>query len=74
MIDRSRSAAASIYPDLKSGARDVVERRQQGTVADAMYAHLKPPPPKLPNPYIDGLTETEWSDMRLAMRGLRRKR
>jgi hypothetical protein len=73
MVERP-TAAQALYGHLQSAERDVVESRQQSTIADAMYAHLKPPPPKLPNPYIDGLTETEWSDMRLAMRGLRRKR
>jgi hypothetical protein len=40
-----RSAAQAIFPNLKSGTPDLVQRRQQGGIADAMYAHLKPEPP-----------------------------
>jgi hypothetical protein len=45
-MTRPPTAAAALYPGLKTGTPDVVGRRQQGTVADAMYPHLKPPPPK----------------------------
>jgi len=71
MADRSPSAAASIYPHLKSGAREPVERRQDGSLAEAMYQRPKPP---LKNPYLEPMTETEWRDQLWALAGLRRKR
>ena len=55
MNARPPSAAASIYPHLKSGTPDVVERRQQGSIADALFPHLKPPAPKPSNPDRDSL-------------------
>jgi len=70
-MTRPPAAAASIYPHLKSGTPDVVQQRQRGTVADAMYPRPKPP---LKNPYLEGMTQTEWRDTLLAMAGLRRKR
>jgi hypothetical protein len=36
-----------------------------------MYPRPKPPPR---NPYLEGMTETEWRDELMAMVGLRRKR
>ena len=73
MVDRPRSAAASLYPHLKSGTRDVVERRDQPTsVAAALYPDLVPKP-KPPNPYLERMTEDAWRDHLLALAGLRRK-
>jgi hypothetical protein len=66
------SAAQALFGHLKSGVRDVVQQRWRNeSIASAMYPRPKPP---AKNPYIDGMTETEWSDARMAMRGLRRKR
>jgi hypothetical protein len=46
MVDRPRSAAASLYPNLPSGMPDVVERRHTpSSIADAMFGHLRPLPP-----------------------------
>jgi hypothetical protein len=39
-MTRPPSAAAALYPHLKAGTPDVVQQRQQGTVADAMYPAL----------------------------------
>jgi hypothetical protein len=50
-----KSVAASLYPHLKNDTRVVFEQRQHGTIADAMYAHLRPPAPKPPNPWRDSL-------------------
>jgi hypothetical protein len=56
MTQREPSAAAALFPHLKSGAPDVVERRREpSSIADAMFSHLKPPPPKPPNPYRESL-------------------
>jgi hypothetical protein len=56
MSERPRSAAASLYPHLKSGTPEPMQQRERsGTVADAMYAHLRPPAPKPPNPWRDSL-------------------
>jgi hypothetical protein len=49
-MTRLPSAAAALYPNLPTGTPDVVPQRQQGSVADAMYAHLRPP---RPNPLVD---------------------
>jgi hypothetical protein len=45
MAEREPSAAAALYGHLKVGTPDVVQRRPGGSVADAVYAHLKPPSP-----------------------------
>jgi hypothetical protein len=68
---RPPTAAEALFPHLKSGTPDVVQQRQRGTIADAMYPRPKPP---LKNPYLEGMTETEWRDTLMAMVGLRRKR
>jgi hypothetical protein len=65
------SAAQSLYPHLKSGAREPVERRQGGSIAEVMYPRPKPP---LRNPYLLPMTESEWRDQLWALAGLRRKR
>jgi hypothetical protein len=70
-MTRAPTAAASLYPHLKSGTPDVVDQRRQGTVAEAMYPRPKPP---LKNPYLEPMTETEWRDQLWALAGLRRKR
>jgi hypothetical protein len=46
MTEQRKTAAAALYPNLPSGTPDVVQQRQQGTVADALYSHLRPPQPK----------------------------
>ena len=72
MVDRPRSAAASLYPNLPSGTRDVVQRRPEpASVAAAMYPRPKPPPK---NPYLEPMTETEWRDQLWALAGLKRVR
>jgi hypothetical protein len=74
-MTRPPSAAAALFPHLPSSAPAIVERRERNeSVASAMYAHLRPPQPKPPNPYLSGMSDAEWSDVRLAMRGLRRMR
>jgi hypothetical protein len=66
------SAAAALFPHLKSATPDVVERRDRNSsVADAMYPRPEPP---LKNPYLHPMTETEWRDQLWALAGLRRKR
>jgi hypothetical protein len=71
-MTRPPSAAASLYPHLKSGTRDVVQRRHEpASVADALYPRPKPP---LKNPYLEPMTETEIRDQLWALAGLRRKR
>jgi hypothetical protein len=41
------TAAGALYPHLKSGTPDVVERRREpNSVADAVYSHLRPTPPR----------------------------
>jgi hypothetical protein len=83
-MTRSPTAAGALYPHLKSCTPDVVQRRQQGSVADAMYLHLKPPQPK-PPPESNRYRESEVSlatrcdenpqlEWLLGMSGLRRKR
>jgi hypothetical protein len=67
------SAAQSLYPNLPSATPDVVEKRQQGTVAAAMYPSLVPKP-KSPNPYLGNVTESQWRDYLWSLAGLRRKR
>jgi hypothetical protein len=50
------TAAGAIFPHLKSSTPSIVERRHEpASVADAMYAHLKPPPPKPANAYRESL-------------------
>jgi hypothetical protein len=70
-MTRPPSAAAALYPGLKTGTPDPVQRRERNeSVASAMYPRPKPP---LKNPYLEGTTEAEWRDELMAMRGLRRK-
>jgi hypothetical protein len=71
MAERPASAAASIYPHLKSGAREPVQQRQGGSIASALYPRPKAP---LKNPYLEPMTETEWRDQLWELAGLRRKR
>jgi hypothetical protein len=71
-MTRLPSAAAALYPNLKTGTPSIVQRRSEpASVAEAMYPRPKPPPR---NPYLEGRTEAEWRDELMAMRGLRRKR
>jgi hypothetical protein len=49
MTQRELSAAAALYGHLKSGAPEIVERRQQpNSIAAAMFPNLTPPQPKPP--------------------------
>jgi hypothetical protein len=72
-MPRELSAAQALYGHLKSGARPVVERRGRGkdSIASAIYPR---PKPRLKNPYLEPMTETERRDQLLALAGLRRKR
>jgi hypothetical protein len=71
-MTRLPSAAAALYPHLKSGTPDVVQRRPEpASVAAAMYPRPKPP---LRNPYLEPMTETEIRDQLWELAGLRRKR
>ena len=81
-MTRPPTAAQALYGHLKSGVRDVVERRDQpASVADALYAHLKPPQPA-PNRYRQSTDvslaqrcdEDPWLEHQLALSGLVRKR
>ena len=45
MPDHPKSAAASIYPHLKSGTPDIVQQREQPTLAQALYPPPKSAPP-----------------------------
>lgn len=50
------TAASALFPNLKSSTPSIVERRHEpASVADAMYAHLNPPPPKPENPNRESL-------------------
>jgi hypothetical protein len=71
MAQRGPSAAQALYGHLKSGAREPVQRRQGGSIAEALY-----PRPKLPlkNPYLEPMTEQAWRDQLWELAGLRRKR
>jgi hypothetical protein len=72
MTEQRPSAAAALYPGLKSSVPDPVQRRERSeSVAAAMYPRPKPPPK---NPYLEPMTEREWRDQLWALAGLRRKR
>jgi hypothetical protein len=77
MPDRPRSAAQSLYPHLKSGARDVVERRDQpASVADALYPRPQAKSPSSSNWHRDLLLKhlrelNAKIDARLAREGRR---
>jgi hypothetical protein len=71
MAQREPSAAQALYGHLKSGAREPIERRQGGSIAEVMYPRPKPP---LRNPYLLPMTESEIHDQFFEMCGLRRKR
>jgi hypothetical protein len=45
MPQREPCAAAALYRHLPSAERDAVQQRPSGSVADAIYAHLKRPLP-----------------------------
>jgi hypothetical protein len=63
MAERSPpSAAAALYPNLKSGTPDVVQQRQQPTLADALYPSLAPKPkPPAPKPTRSIEEIRDWS-------------
>jgi hypothetical protein len=76
MAERTRSsAAASLYPNLPHNDGRVadwtMQRRDRSDVAAALYPRPKPP---LKNPYLEGMSQTEWHDQLMALSGLRRKR
>jgi hypothetical protein len=62
-----KSAAAALYPHLKTGTPDVVERRQQpSSIANALYPDLapksKPPAPKS-RPRLTREQAFDWSNV-----------
>jgi hypothetical protein len=63
-----------IWPHLPRGTPEPVQQRPGGSIADAVFPHLRPPPPKPPNPYLERVTEAAWRDYSLGLMGLRRKR
>ena len=71
MVDHPRSAAASLYPNLRQASSEPVQRRNEPSLADAMYPR---PQPKPQNPYLEPMTEQAWRDQLWALAGLRRKR
>jgi hypothetical protein len=79
------SAAEALFPNLKTGTPSIVERLRERSpsIADAVYAHLRPPPPKPPAPnrsrepevsLAQACDEKPWLEHQLAMSGLRRIR
>ena len=71
-MTRPPSTAAALYPHLKTGTPDVMQRRSEpASVAEAMYPLPKPP---AKNPCLEPMTETEWRDQLWELAGLRRKR
>jgi hypothetical protein len=71
-MTRPPTAAAALYPHLNSGAPPVVTAPDaKSDIASALYLRPKPP---LRNPYLEGMSQTEWRDALLGMVGLRRKR
>jgi hypothetical protein len=47
MTQGPRSAAAALYPNLKTGMLEPVSQRAEPrSVADAIYPHLRPAPPQ----------------------------
>jgi len=55
-----------LWPHLPSGTPQPVERRQGGSVADAVYAHLKPPKPQpAPRPVRSNEWASDWSGVDL---------
>ena len=72
MVDHPRSAAASLYPNLRQASSEPQQQRQQPRVADALYPNLVPKP-KSQNPYLHPMTEQAWRDQLWALAGLRRK-
>jgi hypothetical protein len=71
MAEHKPSAAQALYGHLKSGAREPIERRQGGSLAEVMYPRPEPPPK---NPYLSPMSEAEWRDQLWALAGLRKKR
>jgi hypothetical protein len=61
----------SLYPHLKSGTSEPVQRQQPASVAAAMYPALVPPQPK---PLTPDEIKQAWVDRLMEMSGLRRKR
>jgi hypothetical protein len=78
------SAAEALFPNLKTGTPSIVERLRDRnpSIADAVYAHLRPPPsspPSAPKPYREpevslaqACDEKPWLEYGLALSGLRR--
>jgi len=86
MVERSTSAAASIWPNLNHDDGRIsdwaMQRRERNDVASAMFPSLVPKPKPEPNrcrPSTDVslaqlCDENPWLERGLAMAGLRRKR
>ena len=71
MAQPEPSAAQALYGHLPSASREPIERRQGGSIAEALYPRPEPP---LRNPYLTAMSEAEWRDQLWALAGLRRKR
>ena len=60
-MTRPPSAAAALYPHLKTGTPPVFTHTREfnlgvtADIASAMFGHLRPPAPKPPNPYRESL-------------------
>jgi hypothetical protein len=65
-----KSAAASIYPHLKSGTPEPVQRPQPASLAAAMFPSLVPQPPK---PLTQSELKAQWVDRLMSMSGVRRR-
>ena len=83
MTQQPPTAALSLYPHLKSGVPEPVQRHDHtGSIADAMYPSLVAKPKPAPNRSHQSADmslaarcdENPWLEHRLALAGLVRKR
>ena len=71
MQEIPKSAAASIWPNLRQGTPAPVEQRPQlASVAAAMYPQLVPQPPK---PLTQSEVKAAWLDRLMGMSRIRRR-